>query len=219
MSSATPDLGELLAEVSAFTLGRIETAIPASVVSYDPTLQTVTVKPTVSGRYQDPDTGSLIPFPLPTIAGVPVAFPSSSGFAITWPLAPGDTVYLVCADRSMDEWKTLGTPETVPQDTRRFDLTDAVAIPGLRPFTRPIPATGWSPAAMVLEGVDVRLGSSAAVSPVVLETLLSAFLSTLKGWLDTHTHTGVTTGPGVSGIPAAPSPGAGTIGASRVKAV
>ncbi|HEX5201306.1 MAG TPA: Gp138 family membrane-puncturing spike protein [Actinoplanes sp.] len=218
MPSETPDLAELLGEAMAATIGRIQTAIPAAVVTYDPARQVVTAKPTVSGRYQDPDTFALVPYPLPTVANVPVAFPSSAGFAITWPLAPGDTVYLVCASRSLDEWKASGAPETVPQDTRRCDLTDAVAIPGLRPFSQPIPPTGWSPAAMVLEGVDIRLGSSAAVSPVVLETLLSAFLAQLKVWLDTHTHGGVLTGPGVTATPIAPSPAAGTLGTVKIKA-
>jgi hypothetical protein len=219
MPATSPDLGDLLADAMAAVQGRIETAIPATVVSYDPARQVVSVKPTVSGRYQDPETGALVPYPLPTVANVPVAFPSSAGFAITWPLSPGDTVLLVTASRSLDEWKSTGAAETVPLDTRRHDLTDCVAIPGLRPLTAPVGSTGWAAGALVLEGVEVRLGSSVATSPVVLQTLLSSFLSTLKTWLDTHTHTGVTSGGGTSGAPAAPSPAAGTIGAARVKAV
>lgn len=214
--SDTPDLGALLAEAIAFARGSIATAIPATVLAYDHVLQRCTAKPTVSGRYQDPDTGILIPFPLPTVANVPVAFPSATGFAITWPLAPGDTVFLVLSDRSMDEWKAGGASENVPLDIRRFDLTDSVAIPGLRPFSRPIPPTGVSPVAMVLEGVDIRLGSSAAAMKVALAPLLAAFLGDLKGWLDTHTHPapgGATSPPAGIG-----SPSAGNLGATKVSA-
>jgi hypothetical protein len=70
-----------------------------------------------------------------------------------------------------------------------------------------------------VEGVDIRLGSSAAVSPVVLEQLLSAFLTQLKTWLDTHTHPVGGAAPPSSGPPAVSSPGAGSLGATRVKAV
>ena len=165
MSSESPDLGELLAETVSHALGRISTSLPAAVVAYDPATQTATVKPTVSGRYHDPETDTLIPFPLPTLTGVPVMFPSGTGYALTWPLVPGDTVLIVICDRSLDEWKSTGAPENIPQDVRRFDLSDAVAIPSVRPSTKPIPATGWSALGVVLEGASIQLGSSAAVSP------------------------------------------------------
>jgi hypothetical protein len=217
MPSETPDLGDLLAEAVAFARGSIATAIPATVVAYDPVRQAVTAKPTVSGRYQDPDTGALIPFPLPTISNVPVAFPSSAGFAITWPLAPGDTVYLLIADSSLDEWKATGNPENLPQDTRRFDLTDAIAIPGLRPFTRPIPATGWSATALVVEGVDIRLGSSAAGDPVALSTLVAAELARIVTAFNLHTHTA--TGPTAPTTPPiTPMAAPGNVASAKVKA-
>lgn len=219
----TPDLGALLAEAVAFARGSMATAIPATVVVYDHVLQRVTVKPVVSGRYKDPSTDVLIPFPLPTLANVPVAFPSSTGFAITWPLFPGDTVYLVMADSSLDEWKSTGAQENVPQDIRRFDLSDAVAIPGLRPFARPIPPTGVLPTAMVLEGVEVRLGSALATDPVALSSLVLAEFAKLKAAIEGHVHSGVTTGPGSSG-PVVPIPSVlpvplGSVAATRVKAV
>lgn len=219
MSSSDPGLGQLLAELQAATIGRLNVGLPATVVTFDPATQTITAKPTISARYHDPVTDALVPAPIPAIANVPVAFPSAAGFAITWPLTPGDTVFLVFADRSMDEWKATGLTETVPVDVRRLDLTDAVAIPGLRPFTAPIPATGWAAGAMVLEGVDIRLGSSVASSPVALQPPLSAFFTALLSWLGTHTHADPASG--FTGVPvqagALPSPG--TIGATRVKAV
>lgn len=218
----TPDLGALLAKVVTVTRGSLHGALPATVLAYNPALQTVTVKPCVSGRVEDSETEVLVPYPLPAISNVPVAFPSSTGFAITWPLFPGDTVYLVCGERSMDEWKSTGAAENLPQDIRRFDLTDAVAIPGLRPFTKPIPATGFSPVAMVLEGVDIRLGSSAAVMLVALAPLVAAELAKLKAAIEGHVHTGVTTGTGTS-LVAAPLPGVvpvplGNVAAVKVKA-
>jgi hypothetical protein len=217
MSTLDPDLGQLLAATIAATRGPMKTAIPAEVVAYDPARQAVTVKPTVSGRYQNPETGELIPFPLPTIANVPVAFPSADGHSIVWPLAVGDTVFLVCADRSLDEWKSTGLSENVPVDTRRFDLTDAVAIPGVRSFANPIPASGHHATDGVLRG-SWRVGSSAAASEVVLEPPLQALLTEIMAWLAAHTHgdpaSGVTTVP----VQVADLPAPGSLGATKLKA-
>jgi hypothetical protein len=219
MPGATPDLGELLAEAVAAARGSIATAIPATVLEYDPVRQAALVKPAISGRYQDPNTGALVPFPLPPIANVPVAFPSGGGCSITWPLVAGDTVYLVIADSSIDEWKATGNQENLPADVRRFDLTDAVAIPALRPFARSIPATGWSSTGIVIEGLDIRLGSSAASDFVALAGLVAAELAKIRTAFNAHLHTGVTTGPGSSGPPATPMVAPGNVAATRVKAV
>lgn len=215
--SETIDLGGLLAETVAFVRGSIATGIPATVLSYDPANQTITAKPTVSGRRQDPDTGALVPFPLPAIPNVPVAFPSSTGFAHTWPLSPGDTVYLMFADSSLDEWKSTGSADNLPADPRRFDLTDAVAIPGVRPLVKPIPATGYSSVAMVLEGADIRMGSSAATDFVALASKVLAELNKIKAIFDVHTH--VSAAPGIpTAIPVPILSPVGTVGAIKVKA-
>lgn len=220
MAGESPELGELLLELMAAVKGSMAACLPAKVLTYNPVDQTATVKPAITGRYHDPELEALIPAPLPVIAKVPVAFPSGGGFSITWPLLPDDDVLLVFADRSLDEWKSTGLPENLPADTRRFDLTDAIAIPAVKPPVRPISPAGVFASAMVIHGADIRLGSSAAASPVALAPLLSAFLATLKLWLDGHTHTGVTTGGGISGppVPANLSPTAGNLGAVKVKA-
>lgn len=218
MPAITPDLSALLDDLAGSIRGRINVALPAEVVSYNPALQTLTAKPTVSGRYQDPETGALVPFPIPAISNVPVAFPGAGLFSITWDLVPGDPVLLVFADRSLDEWKSTGLPETVPADVRRHDLTDAVAIPGLRPLTAPVPATGWASGALVLSAPDIRAGSALALSPVALAPLVDAVVQALTVYLAAHTHSGVTTGPGVSGPPVAPFVPAGSVAAVKLKA-
>lgn len=218
MSSETPDLGELLLEVSAFTIGQLSIAIPAVVVSYDPARQAITAKPTVSGRYQDPGTGALVPFPLPTVANVPVVQLGGVLGGLNVPLSPGDTVLLVCADRSLDEWKALGSPETVPQDTRRCDLTDAIAIAGLRPFSTPTPPTNYAPGAVVMHGADVRLGSSAAVDFVALASRVLAELASIKAAFDAHVHPVGGAAPPFSGVPSTPMPAPGSVAATKVKA-
>lgn len=220
--SESASLGDFATQISDFTLGRINVALPATVISYNPATQTATVQPVPAARDHDPETDALIPVALPQIANVPVRFDVAMGglCSLTWPLQPGDAVTLLICDRSLDEWKSTGAPQTVPQDVRRFDLTDAIAIPGPRSPAQPLSASGYSPSAAVLQAPLILLGSSAAVSPVVLETLLQPFLAQLLTWLATHTHSGVTTGPGVSAVPVqAPTlPTPGTLGATKVRA-
>jgi hypothetical protein len=58
---------------------------------------------------------------------------------------------------------------------------------------------------VVLDAPLIQL-TAGAVEPMVLGTQLLAFLTSQKAWNDGHGHSGVTTGPGASGPPVAPSP-------------
>src|SRR5699024_8745233 len=53
---------------------------------------------------------------------------------LTMPLQSGDGVLLIFADRSLDEWKRSGGP-VAPADRRQHELTDAIAVPSLLPFS------------------------------------------------------------------------------------
>jgi hypothetical protein len=99
-------------------------AIPGVIESYDNDAITATVKPAINNLFND---GSRVTAPL--IYGVPVCFPRSLSAAITFPLVKGDEVLLVFSEKSLDEWIASGANAN-PEDNRRFDLTDAIAIPG-----------------------------------------------------------------------------------------
>jgi len=50
---------------------------------------------------------------------------------------PGDPVLLVYSMRNMDSWKRgEGTQSAIPNDKRKFDVRDCVAIPGVMPFSQ-----------------------------------------------------------------------------------
>lgn len=102
--------------------------LPAVVESYDAKTQSASVTPTVARRYIDGEEQAL-----PTQHRVPVQFPQTAEAGMTLPLKKGDHVMLVCADRSLDEWKQRGGP-VAPEDRRQHSLNDAVALPGLVPF-------------------------------------------------------------------------------------
>lgn len=107
----------------------VHTAIPATFVSFDETNRSATVQPSINKNYMDGTTARL-----PVIHKVPVMFPFGGGSSVTFPINEGDYCLLIICERSLEEWKRLGIDEK-PIDRRKFNLSDAVAIPGLVPFT------------------------------------------------------------------------------------
>jgi len=198
-------------------LAEVHTAFPAVVVSYDRTTQKATVQPCVAGRYLDDD-GELQSEVYPPLPNLPVAFPSATGFADTFDLTPGDSVQVVVCERSTDEWRSTGNQGIVAQDIRRFDLSDAFVIPGGRAFNEAIGATGYKAGARVIEAPEICLGSSGATNFVALANLVLSELQAIKTAYDLHTHTGVTAGVAVSGVPAVALPAPGSVACTKVKA-
>lgn len=109
-------------------LNSVHTALPGIVKSYDPTTNKATVQPALNKKYV---TG---PMPMPILENVPVMFSGGTNFNITFPISEGDYVLLIFIERSIDLWLSVGGQVT-PDDPRKFDLSDAIAIPGLQPFT------------------------------------------------------------------------------------
>lgn len=210
-------LGELLLETADMVIGRMFVKIPGTVIAQDPATLRVTVQPACRAYERNPENDALVPFELPVIPNVPVQYPTGGGINITWPLLPGDSVWLEIVDHSLDEWHG-GQPEPVfVADQRRFSLSDAIAVPGARKNANPVPATAVAPGALVVEAPDIRLGSSAAVQTVALSPLVDARLTAIETFLATHVHAGVTTGAGVSGV-AAGAPSGSPTGAVKTKA-
>lgn len=120
------------------------TGLPAIVDSYDPTKNTVAAKcgvrmrvrsrdgnPPLPGAVLDKDTWWWVEVPL--IVDCPVVFPSGGGFILTFPLTPGDPVYIAFANRCIDaHWQSGGVQNQA--DLRMHSLSDGFAFPGHRPL-------------------------------------------------------------------------------------
>jgi len=102
----------------------IHTSIPGKILSFDSVKCTVSVQP--SGKYVTVDGAEL---DYPVIPDAPVLFPcsTSSGIGIAFPVKPGDSCLIVISEAELDEWRTGAESEA----HLRFDLTNAVVIPGL----------------------------------------------------------------------------------------
>ena len=114
----------------------IHTSIPARVLSYDPTRQTVDVQV---------DVNHLLPsnevLERGAIRGVPVQFGGTTRTLMSFPIKKGDTGTLHFQERSTDEWTqqqpTQGEQKGVfAKDRRMHDYSDCIFVPGVHPYAR-----------------------------------------------------------------------------------
>ena len=110
-------------------LGGVHTATVGMVQSYDPATMRAVIQPCLMKAYYDLPT----PVLLPLLMDVPILFFSTGSLHIIAPPDPGSYVLLVICERSLDTWLTSGGIMD-PLIPRKFDLSDAVAIPGLFPL-------------------------------------------------------------------------------------
>lgn len=105
-------------------LNTVHTCLPGIVKAYEPSTNKATIQPALNKAYAS---GTM---DMPLLENVPIMFPKN----IFFPVNEGDYVLLLFAERAIDLWLSVGGQVT-PTDPRKFNLSDAIAIPGLEPFT------------------------------------------------------------------------------------
>ena len=129
--SDTPNLKPFIDSIAKAHLMEANIAQPGIIRAYNATTRTADIQPVLNRQFLD-GTDMI----LPVIPDVPVVMPGGNGCSISLPLKKGDLVLLVHSQKSMDRWLESTTGDRVhPQDLRRNHLSDAIAIPGLYPFS------------------------------------------------------------------------------------
>lgn len=128
-----PSLEEILGLSFDTQTANMYTAIPCTITNIVNSLEDlrVDVRPTINTLYSDgtsEDHSQLL--------GIPVIFPAGRTSMLSFPLFVGDTVLCVFSQRSMDNFKGGAGAAQAANDDRRFDSRDAIAIPGLVPFSK-----------------------------------------------------------------------------------
>lgn len=119
-------LSDAVTQAVDFSIQQLHTCIPGTIVDYDFTTQKASVLPSIKITFYD---GVVVSHPI--LQNVPLIFPRSGGASLTFPVNKGDGVLVLFSERSLERW-LASTGEEVEQGVnRRFDLTDAIAIPGL----------------------------------------------------------------------------------------
>lgn len=115
---------EQIEKTAKSVVNEIHTALPGKIVSFDSVKCVATVQPL--GRYVMSDGKSL---EYPAITEAPVVFPfsQSAGAGIGFPVKAGDGCLIILSEVELDQWRS----EAKSEGSLRFDLTNAIAIPGL----------------------------------------------------------------------------------------
>jgi hypothetical protein len=158
--SLSPTFAETLRAAIDAGAKDIHVSIPGSVESWDADTQKVSVKPLIRRGFTNEE-GERDTESLPVITEVPVLFPGSGAISITWPVAIGSTGLIVFSEASIDKWLSRGG-EVDPNDDRHHTLSDAIFIPGLRPFSDPV--EGVHSTAMVIQAPLIHAGGTESLA-------------------------------------------------------
>lgn len=128
-SARTPTLGEVInrsvqllsQRLFAVRIGRIE--------KFDASKGLADVQP-LQQEVRDDD-GTDVVYTLAVVPNVPIFCLGGGDYADTYPVAQGDECLLLISDRSIDLWYDQGGVID-PVDLRRHNITDAIALVGLR---------------------------------------------------------------------------------------
>jgi hypothetical protein len=187
-------------------LKEVHTCLPAVVERVDHVNQLIDAQITIKRKLSD----ELVNLPL--LVDVPLRYWRSGTFSITFPIEVGDHVKIIFAERSIDTWLTNGGIQN-PFDVRKFSLSDAFAEPVMYPQTDVIPSfdtanleiktNDGAGSIKITPSGDIYLNGSA--DSTIAYTDMKAAFDQLVTEFNTHTHSGVTTGSGTSGVPSTPS--------------
>ncbi len=142
---------------------------------------------------------------LPVLPDIPVVFPASNTAGFVLDINKGDTVLLVFSNSSLDEWLNGNGGSVETDDPRRFDLTDAVAIPGLFSFTESPTLNSDDGCVMrykdtsvtIKKNGDVQIGGASA-KKLINEEFKSVFNNHTHDYVDTK---GTVATPSLTGSP------------------
>lgn len=124
----------------------LRVAMPGIIQSFDPETATCVVQPAIMGTKTD-EAGNEQSAPLALLADVPVHFQCGGGVTLTFPIKAGDECLIIFSDRCIDFWWQSGGVQE-PVDSRQHNLSDAIAIVGLRSEPRKISGISTNTAQM-----------------------------------------------------------------------
>lgn len=153
MSKADKTLAQILRDAVTAHLYDLHVCLPARVEVYDAAKQKATIKPLLNKRYRQEHSDT----ELPVITDVPVQWPSAAGGSsyLHLPLAKGDLGVAIFCERSIDAWLHGKGQMVAPNDPRHHHLSDAVFVPGVRPFGAALADAGAQNA--VLQNGQMRI--------------------------------------------------------------
>lgn len=116
-----------LFNVKELTKNELRVCIPAKIVSVNYNEMTCSCLPLIMEKVKN-EQGVKTDVQLPLLLDVPLVFPGSKDFCITFPLSVDDEVLVFFSDMCIDSWWQSGDIQAQFEE-RRHDLSDGFAIP------------------------------------------------------------------------------------------
>ena len=197
-------LEELLSLSVAEGLSGVYVAIPCEITAIPENLEDlrVDVKPVIDVLYADGTSEEHS-----QILGVPVVFPAGRVSMLSFPLFVGDTVLCVFSQQSLDNFKVGNGTSSAPNDMRRMDSRDAIAIPGLVPFAKSLnrPANRVWPhttadyviAHNIMSGTEVELRMKRN-GDIIINTAQNAFVNCANATITAQQDISLSAGNNIS---------------------
>lgn len=114
-----------------FAMEHMYTALPGRIVSYDTSSQTASVK-SILGLVRHENDGKRVVDDIPEISDVPVQYPRSGSYGMTFELNAGDTGMIMFSQVALERWLSTGKGGD-PGNASRFSLAGAFFVPGIFP--------------------------------------------------------------------------------------
>jgi hypothetical protein len=149
------------------------------------------------------------------IANVPVCYPRSGQWSMTFPIVTGSFGLVICTKYSLNAWRNSSGARVDPGDLRRFTMSGATFHPvNLSPNSAELElVTG------VKNGQFIRIGKDGDDQYVALANLVHEELTAIKTAFDSHIHLGEYLAPGdvTTVAPSTPMPTPSSTASSTVK--
>lgn len=130
---APPDLSAVLREAIDGCKASLNAVNVGIIKSFDAAKQTATVQVALKMLKEQKPDGTKVIVEKPLLVDCPVVVLFGGSAYMTMPIAAGDACLLLFSDREIDNWLLSGEV-SLPTSRRMHDLSDAIAIVGLRSF-------------------------------------------------------------------------------------
>lgn len=221
-----PSLEDVIRAWVAQAQQEMHTAFPGRVQKYDARRQVADIEPLVRHAVLQPE-GDYAYEAMPLLPSVPVVFPRAGAWQVSFPLGAGDGVLVVCCESAIGHWRAGDGSPQYPGDPRRFDLSHAVAIPGLFARGKALQSASaddlvvghdTDPTARAVFKHTGGIELAGGAQFVALAAYVDARIEALRLLFNAHVHGGGTIS-GNTAVPTAtvPTPYA-TVAAAKVKA-
>lgn len=136
-TQTTPTMAKVIQEAIRSQILDLHTSLPGIVRSINTSKKTVDVSLSIRRKFKDEDSTTEV-----ILADVPLGTLQTKQSVVSLPVSIGDDIWIMFSERSLDNWKLTqdNQPDSArilsPDDVRTHHLSDAIAVPIVKPFSQ-----------------------------------------------------------------------------------